>query len=107
MLSLVDVSNSLQNLILQHASINTFLKHYLDQRINVNVTKIYHGIKPEKELIRFTCLISQSIDPCRPWKLTPKQSASVNDLPCIVKLAQRVEKLLGAKVGSKEEEKYY
>jgi hypothetical protein len=32
-----DVSDSLQNLILQHSSIDTFLKHYLDRNINVNV----------------------------------------------------------------------
>jgi hypothetical protein len=107
MLSLADVSDSLQNLILQHASIDTFLKHYLDRRINVDVAKIYRGMKPEKELMRFACSMSRSIDPRRPWKLTPGQSASVNDLPCIVKLARRAEKLSGAKVGSEEEEKYY
>src|SRR5438045_3034681 len=107
MLSLADVSDSLQNLILQHASIDTFLKHYLERRINVDVAKIYRGMKPEKELMRFACLMSRSIDPRCPWKLTPEQSVSVNDLPCIVKLARRAEKLSGAEVGSEEEEKYY
>ena len=32
-----DVSDSLHNLILQHANISTFLKHYLDRRINVDL----------------------------------------------------------------------
>jgi hypothetical protein len=102
-----DVSDSLQNLILQHASIDTFLKHYLDRRINPDLLKIHRGVKPEKELMRFACSMSWSIDPRRPWKLTTKQSASVNDLPCIVKLAWRAKKLLGAPEGSEKEEKYH
>ena len=64
-------------------------------------------MKLKKELIRFACSMSWLIDPCRPWKLTTKQSASVNDLLCIVKLAQRAKKLSGAPEGSKKEEKYY
>ncbi|PQE05390.1 C2H2 finger domain-containing protein [Rutstroemia sp. NJR-2017a BBW] len=46
-----DVSDSLQNLILQHSSIDTFLKHYLDRRINADLLKIHRGMKPEKELM--------------------------------------------------------
>jgi hypothetical protein len=101
-----DVSDSLQNLILQHSSIDTFLKHYLDRRINADLLKIHRGMKPEKELMRFACSMSWSIDPRRPWKLTTEQSASVNDRPCIIKLAQRAKKLSGAPVGSRRDEKY-
>jgi hypothetical protein len=64
-------------------------------------------MKLEKELMRFTCSMSRSIDPWRPWKLTPEQSTSVNDLPCIVKLARCVKKLSGALEGSKGGEKYH
>jgi hypothetical protein len=64
-------------------------------------------MKLEKELMRFTYSMSQSIDPRCPWKLTTKQSASVNDLPCIVKLARRAKKLSGAPEASEKEEKYY
>jgi len=63
-------------------------------------------MKPEKELMRFAYSISRSIDPRRPWKLTPEQSASVNDLPCIIKLAQRAKKLSGAPEGSQRWKKY-
>ena len=56
--------------------------------------------------MRFACSMSRSIDPRRPWRLTPEQSESVNDLPCIVKLAQRAKKLAGAPEGSEREEKY-
>jgi Protein of unknown function (DUF3435) len=85
----------MQNLILQHSSIDTFLKHYLDRRINADLLKIHHGMKPEKELMGLACSMNRSIDPRRPWKLTSQQSASVKSLPCIVKLAKRVEKLSG------------
>ncbi|KFY96390.1 hypothetical protein V500_02463 [Pseudogymnoascus sp. VKM F-4518 (FW-2643)] len=46
-----DVSDSVQNLILQHASIDTFLKHYLDRNINVDVQNIYRGLEPQKALM--------------------------------------------------------
>jgi hypothetical protein len=39
-LSIADVSDSLQNKILQHASIGTFLKHYLND-INVDLQGVY------------------------------------------------------------------
>jgi hypothetical protein len=63
-------------------------------------------MKLEKELMRFICSMSRSIDPRRPWKLTPEQSASVNDLPCIIKLAQHAKKLSGAPEGSQRWKKY-
>ena len=49
-----------------------------DRRINGDVAKVYRGMKPEKELMRFACSMSRSIDHRRPWKLTPEKSASVN-----------------------------
>jgi hypothetical protein len=49
---IADVSDSLQNLILQHSSINTFLKHYLDQNINVDIQNTKHGQTPQRDLMR-------------------------------------------------------
>jgi hypothetical protein len=109
MLYIADVSDFLQNLILQHASIDTFLKHYLDRRINADVMKIHRGMKPEKELMRIACSMSLSIDPRRPWRLTAEQSASINDLPYIGKLisAQRnCRKLWSAALVGSQREKY-
>lgn len=103
---IADVSESLQNLILQHSSIDTFLKHYLDRRITADVAKIYRGMKPEKDLMRFACSMSRSIDPRRPWKLTTKQSTSVNRLPCIVKLIERAKKFAEAPLDSHSKEKH-
>lgn len=41
----------MQNLILQHSSIDTFLKHYLDRNINVDVQNIYRGQVPERNWV--------------------------------------------------------
>ncbi|KAH8585358.1 hypothetical protein B0O99DRAFT_679450, partial [Bisporella sp. PMI_857] len=101
-----DVSDSFQNFILQHSSIDTFLKHYLDWNINVDVQNIYRGQAPQRELMRFACSMSRSIDPRRPRKLTPEQSASVNELPCIVKLKCRITKLSGIREDPVGEAKY-
>jgi hypothetical protein len=100
-----DVSDSLQNKILQHASIGTFLKHYLND-INVDLQGVYRRLDPQKDLMRFACSMSRSIDPRRPRKLTPEQSASVNDLPCILKLSERVHNLSNARLGSRREEQH-
>jgi Protein of unknown function (DUF3435) len=58
-------------------------------------------MEPEKKLMGFACSMSRSIDPRRPWFLTPEQSKSVNDLPQIVKLQKRVDRLSGALEGSR------
>ncbi|PVH67494.1 hypothetical protein DL98DRAFT_600433 [Cadophora sp. DSE1049] len=70
-----DVSDSLQNKILQHASIGTFLKHYLND-INVDLQGVYRRLDTQKDLMRFAYSMSRSIDPRRPRKLTPEQTAS-------------------------------
>jgi hypothetical protein len=56
--------------------------------------------------MRFACSMSRSIDPRRPRRLTKEQSASVNDLPCIVKLNRRLAKLSAFRGDPKGEEKY-
>ncbi|KAL5312965.1 hypothetical protein ACEPPN_019391 [Leptodophora sp. 'Broadleaf-Isolate-01'] len=99
-----DVSDSLQNKILQHASIGTFLKHYLND-INVDLQGVYRRLDTQKDLMRFACSMSRSIDPRRPRKLTPEQTASVNDLPYILKLHKRVNDLSNAPVGSRKDDR--
>jgi hypothetical protein len=56
--------------------------------------------------MRFACSMSRSIDPRRPWFLTPAQSASVNKLPCIVRLTQRATNLSEVEEGTKGWNKY-
>jgi hypothetical protein len=45
-------------LILQHASIDTFLKNYLDRNINTDFQNIYLELEPQNALMRLVCLIS-------------------------------------------------
>lgn len=84
-----EVSDSLQNLMLQHSTIDTFLKHYLDRNITADVMSIYRGLEPQKAVMSLLCSMSRSIDPRRPWKLTTEESKSVNDLPPIKRLEKR------------------
>jgi hypothetical protein len=46
-----DISDALQNIILQHANINTFIKHHLPRR-SANVRAIISGLEPQKDLMR-------------------------------------------------------
>ena len=55
--------------------------------------------------MRFACSMSRSIDPRRPRKLTPEQTASVNDLSYILKLHKRVNDLSNAPVGSRKDDR--
>ena len=57
-------------------------------------------------MIRFACSMDHSIDPCRQWKLTTKQSASINGLSCIMKLNLGLAKLSGLRGDGEGEEKY-
>ena len=83
---LADVSNELQNVMLQHASIDTFVRHY-SVGIYVDAQAIVRGIPAQKQLIRFAYLISRSIDPCRPYRL--KDSSYIKDITRIRILEDR------------------
>lgn len=98
------VTESMQNLILQHANISTFLKHYLDRNISIDVQNIYRGLEPQKDLLILISSMSRSIDARRPWKLTTEQSASVHTLPHIIKLQEHVNTLRKRKDSGCEEE---
>lgn len=48
--------------MLQHASINTFMKHY-SVGIHIDAQVIVQGLPAQKQLMRFTASMSWSIDP--------------------------------------------
>ncbi|KAH6704302.1 hypothetical protein BKA61DRAFT_636094 [Leptodontidium sp. MPI-SDFR-AT-0119] len=85
-------------------NIGTSLKHYLND-INVDLQGVYRRLDTQKDLMRFACSMSRSIDPRRPRKLTPEQTASVNDLPYILKLRERVNNLSKAHIESRDYDK--
>jgi hypothetical protein len=76
-----------------HASITTFLKHHLSQRITVDTQAVVRGIQPKAALMRVACTMSRSIDRRRPQQLTQEQSASVEDNPSVHSLLDQQEQL--------------
>ncbi|KAJ5132574.1 hypothetical protein N7448_006732 [Penicillium atrosanguineum] len=80
-----DVSNELQNVMLQHASIDTSVRHY-SVGIHVDAQAIVRGMPAQKQLMRFACSMSRSIDPRRPYKL--EESSAVNRVPRVVALEE-------------------
>jgi hypothetical protein len=53
-----NVSEAMQNLMMGHASIATFLKHYLSRRITVDTQAVVRGIQPQAALMRAACNIA-------------------------------------------------
>ncbi|KAL4864787.1 hypothetical protein BDV12DRAFT_200775 [Aspergillus spectabilis] len=64
--------------MLQHASIGTFVRHY-SVAIHVDAQAIVRGMPAQKQLMPFSCSMSRSIDPCRPYRLN--DSSYINDVP--------------------------
>jgi Protein of unknown function (DUF3435) len=75
-----DVTDALQNMMLQHASIDTFIKHYLPRRSG-DIRAIVSGFEPQKDLMRAASRMTRWIDPGRPHTLTIEQSQSVDNDP--------------------------
>ena len=71
--------------MLQHASIDTFVRHY-SVGIHVDAQAIVRGMPAQKQLMRFACSMSRSIDPRRPYKL--EDSSAVNRVPRVVALEE-------------------
>jgi len=87
------VSEALQNFMMQHADIETFLKHYLHRRVTADTQAIIRELAPQESVMRSACNMSRWIDPDRPWGLTAEQAESVNNDPIIRSLTRRREKL--------------
>ncbi|KAJ5507903.1 hypothetical protein N7527_010046 [Penicillium freii] len=87
------VSDSLRNLIMHHADTRTFLKYYLDRRIDKNLPALIRGLNPDEDIMHAACRMSRTIDPNRPQDLTTVLSSSVNQRPEILALVQRRDEL--------------
>lgn len=84
-----EVTDALQNVILQHADIRTFIRHY-EVDVDVDVQGIIRKTGSQTPLVRFACSLSASIDPDRPYWLSADESKSLNQLPEISKRQQVV-----------------
>ena len=92
-LSTGNVSEALQNLMMQHADARTFLRHYLHRRVTADAAAIVRGLDPQESVMRSACNMSRWIDINRPWGLNAEQADSVNQDPTIVSLLQARESL--------------
>jgi hypothetical protein len=101
-----NVSEAMQNLMMGHANIRTFLKHYLSRRVTVDTQAVVRGMQPQDALMRAACTMSRSIDHRRPRRLTAEQSASVNDHPTVRSLLDRRDRLKNALKHATKHPKY-
>ncbi|KAF1809568.1 C2H2 finger domain protein [Eremomyces bilateralis CBS 781.70] len=88
-----NVSEALQNLMMQHGDPRTFLKHYLHRRVTVDAAAIVRRVQPQDAVMQAACNMSRWIDPNRPWGLTAEQADSVNQTPLIRSLLQDRDRL--------------
>ncbi|KAI3017333.1 hypothetical protein CBS147347_10329 [Aspergillus niger] len=86
-----EVTDALQNVILQHSDIRTFIRHY-EVDVDVDVQGIIRKTGSQTQLVRFACSFSASIDPNRPFKLSAAESKSINKLPVVLARQEKVNK---------------
>ncbi|KAJ1715650.1 hypothetical protein NYO67_2123 [Aspergillus flavus] len=77
-----EVTNALQNVMLQHAGIRRFIRHY-EIDVDVDVQGIVRKTGSQTPLVRFACSLSASIDPDRPFWLSAEEFKSLNQPPAV------------------------
>ncbi|KAJ5737405.1 uncharacterized protein N7483_002530 [Penicillium malachiteum] len=75
------VSDAQQNLIMKHASIRTFLNHYLPRRIGTDMQALMRGLEPDSAMMRAVTCMGRWADTRRPRELTDEQKASIETIP--------------------------
>ena len=60
--------------------------------VDVDVQGIIRKTGSQSSLVRFACSLSASIDPDRPYKLSPEESKSLNELPVVRARQETVNK---------------
>lgn len=73
-------------MMLQHAKMETYIKHYLPRRVTADTRAIVSGMEPQHDLMRAACRMLRWIDPDRPQELMDEQSRSVNQHPNVLEL---------------------
>ncbi|KAL3428625.1 hypothetical protein BDV09DRAFT_204184 [Aspergillus tetrazonus] len=77
------VTDALQNVILQHVDICTFVRYY-EVDVDVDIQGIVRKTESQTPLVRFACLFSASINPNRLFRLSAEESKSLNKLPVVL-----------------------
>jgi hypothetical protein len=66
---------------MKHASIRTFLKHYLPRRISTDMQSLMRGLEPDSAMMRAVNRMGRWVDTRQPRELTDDQKASVETIP--------------------------
>ncbi|KAL4916002.1 hypothetical protein BDW62DRAFT_218975 [Aspergillus aurantiobrunneus] len=85
-----EVTDALQNVILQHADIRTFVRHY-EVDVDVDVQGIGRKTESQTPLVWFACSFSASIDQDRPFRLSAEESKSLNKLPVVLARQEKLQ----------------
>ncbi|EEH45265.2 uncharacterized protein PADG_01415 [Paracoccidioides brasiliensis Pb18] len=83
------VGDAEQNLVLKHASIRTFLDHYIPRTLGINVQPLISGLEPNAPLMRAITRIGRWLDKRRPRHLTDAQKATVEQDPDLQEAIQK------------------
>ncbi|KAI0103271.1 C2H2 finger domain-containing protein [Nemania sp. FL0031] len=84
-----NVSESLRNLILDHApNSDTFQKHYLSRNVYVDLWAVHIGHTPQHVLVQQSTSHGSSRSSRRPVYLTQEQSESINQNPRVIRLQE-------------------
>lgn len=101
--NLVDISQDLRNMVLDHAPhSDTFQKHYLNRHVTVDVWAIQCGNTPQQALIEQAASHGHSRSSRRPVTLSLEQSKALNEHPSITRLTTQLN---GLPLRSKERRK--
>ncbi|OJD22678.1 hypothetical protein ACJ73_05976, partial [Blastomyces percursus] len=83
------VGDAEQNLVLKHASIRTFLDHYIPRTVGINMQPLISGLDPNAPLMRAITRIGRWLDKRRPRHLTDVQKATVEQDPELQEAIQK------------------
>ncbi|KAH8759530.1 hypothetical protein F5882DRAFT_431795 [Hyaloscypha sp. PMI_1271] len=93
-----DVSDALQNMIMQHAKIDTFIKHYLRRTVTADTRAIVSGYEPQRDLMRAAYRMTRWIDPDRPQDVKTTLDQNDEMPPLQKRLAETVMTLPGTTI---------
>jgi Protein of unknown function (DUF3435) len=71
------ISTEQQNIILQHHDSVVRQESYLSRHITADLYAAYRGIQPQSTMVRNATSMRLTIDPRRPYELTPTQRAEI------------------------------
>ncbi|KAF3492095.1 uncharacterized protein GIQ15_01612 [Arthroderma uncinatum] len=85
-----EFSEAEQNLIMNHANIGTFLRHYLTREVH-QLDRVIRGLGRDSAIIQAMSRIGASIDRRRPRDIPPELKATISTDPEVQEAIQKLE----------------